>query len=114
MTNQKHLVNESDDLVKDLVKDAISRQAVIERLKKEDKILYTPTGLNYLIRAIQELPSVKPQESKTGHWIVHPKGIYAHLVCDKCLTCAPYDCKTNYCHNCGCRMVKTQESEENK
>ena len=38
--------------------DAVSREAVIERLKKEDKILYTTTGLNYLIRVIEELPSV--------------------------------------------------------
>ena len=42
----------------------MSRQAVIERLKKEDKILYTPTGLNYLIRAIEELPPVL-QKSET-------------------------------------------------
>ena len=42
--------------------DLISKQAVIERLKKEDKILYTTMGLNYLIRAIKDLPSVNPQE----------------------------------------------------
>lgn len=48
------------------------------------------------------------QEPKTGHWIAHPKGVYAHLVCDKCLSNAPYDCKTNYCPNCGARM----ESED--
>jgi hypothetical protein len=47
-------------------------------------------------------------KQKTGHWIVHPKGIYAHLVCDKCLSNAPYDCHTDYCPNCGARM----ESEE--
>ena len=41
----------------------------------------------------------------TGHWIVHPKGIYAHLVCDRCLSNAPYDCETNYCPDCGARMV---------
>ena len=44
------------------------------------------------------------QATKTGHWIVHPKGIYAHLVCDKCLSNAPYDCRTNYCPNCGVKM----------
>jgi hypothetical protein len=48
------------------------------------------------------------QEPKEGHWIVHPKGVYAHLVCDKCLSNAPYDCKTNYCPNCGAKM----ESED--
>lgn len=44
-----------------------------------------------------------------GHWIVHPKGVYAHLVCDKCLSCAPYDCKTNYCPNCGADMREVEE-----
>lgn len=59
---------------------------------------------------IEKLPSVK-QEPKEGHWIVHPKGVYAHLVCDKCLSNAPYDCRTNYCPNCGAWMVEPQESE---
>lgn len=44
--------------------EVISREAVIERLKKEDKILYTTTGLNYLIRVIEELPSIT-QKSET-------------------------------------------------
>lgn len=45
--------------------DAISREAIIERLKKEDKILYTTTGLNYLIRVIEDLPPVT-QKSGSG------------------------------------------------
>ena len=49
------------------------------------------------------------QEQKTGHWIVHPKGIYAHLVCDKCLSNAPHDCRTKYCPNCGARMQEDKE-----
>lgn len=43
------------------VSDLIRRQAVLEMLKREEKILYTPTGMNYLIRAIKEIPSVNPQ-----------------------------------------------------
>jgi hypothetical protein len=44
--------------------DVVSRDAVIERLKKEDKILYTTTGLNYLIRVIEQLPPVTPKSSE--------------------------------------------------
>ena len=43
-------------------------------------------------------------EPKIGYWIVYPEGIDPHLVCDKCLSRAPYDCKTNYCPNCGIKM----------
>lgn len=50
-------------------------------------------------------------KSKTGSWIVHPKGGCAHLVCSKCLSDAPFDCKTNFCPNCGSRMIEPQESE---
>lgn len=53
------------------------------------------------------------QNEKTGKWIVAPKYVYAHLICDKCLSNAPYDCPTNYCPNCGARMSESQESEVN-
>lgn len=46
----------------------------------------------------------KERFRKRGHWITHPEGINAHLICDKCLSNAPYDCKTNYCPNCGADM----------
>lgn len=49
------------------------------------------------------------QESNTGHWIEHPKGIYSHLICDKCLSNAPYDCRTNYCPNCGAKMIESED-----
>jgi len=106
--------------------DAISRQAAIEAVKfgiTYASAINTETGevkpmfvesndeLQKAINRICELPSVTPKQ-RTGHWIVHPKGIYAHLVCDKCLTRAPYDCKTNYCPTCGIKMVEPQESEE--
>lgn len=48
------------------------------------------------------------KEPKTGNWITHPKGIYAHLICDKCLSNAPYDCQTNYCPNCGAKMESAE------
>ena len=41
--------------------DLISRQSVIDRLKREEKILYSPAGLKYLIRAVRDLPSVHPE-----------------------------------------------------
>lgn len=45
---------------------------------------------------------------RKGKWIINPKGIYAHLVCNKCLSNAPYDIGTKFCPICGAEM----ESEE--
>ena len=59
-------------------------------------------------KLIENLPSVTPAEN-VAHWIVHPKGVYAHIVCSNCLTCAPYDCETNYCPKCGRKMEVTQD-----
>ena len=64
-----------------------------------------------IVRLCADAGILEYVKSKTGHWIVHPKGIYAHLVCDKCLCNAPYDCETNYCPNCGAKMIEPQESE---
>lgn len=89
--------------------DAISRQAVLDILKdKWDLYLYADDAIQASIDKIRAIPPVTPHP-KTGHWIIHPKGIYAHLVCDKCLSNAPYDCRTNYCPNCGAKMQEVEE-----
>ena len=93
--------------------DAISRDTVIERLKKEDKILYTTTGLNYLIRVVEGLPSVTPQP-KIGHWIDIMVGDMPAQACDQCNTFYPLAYTGGghkYCPNCGAKMQET-ESEE--
>ena len=102
----------------DLGVDCISRQAVLELL--ED------TNNGWIINEVSQLPSVTPQEPKTGHWIGHrehcenlgvvPSGLGAYEWCSNC------DCgidvrewhrnKYNYCPNCGAKMVEPQESEE--
>lgn len=52
------------------------------------------------------------QESKTGHWISHydedaKEGWYE---CDRCHTERAFN--TDYCPDCGCRMIEPQESED--
>lgn len=113
MTREKAL---TQYFSKDPCTDAVSREAVYSILKEyhidEEEIESAMDErqnltVNGIASDVSFLPSVK-QKSKTGHWIIHPKGIYAHLVCDRCLSNAPYDCRTNYCPNCGTNM----ESEE--
>ena len=52
-----------------------------------------------------------PQRPK-AKWIIHP--IDCHLACSKCLTRAPYDCKTNFCPVCGAEMSGGEEDEDGK
>ena len=65
-----------------------------------------PTGVNFW-----DLE----QEPKTGHWIEVTNGRGGHE-CDICHEYAPSyqsgdEYLTNYCPNCGCRMVEPQKSE---
>lgn len=88
--------------------DVISRERALRPYKdlRDDDVISV-----YLIKKnIKELPSIQP--SRKGHWIEHPKGIYAHLVCDKCLSNAPYDIETNFCPNCGACMKDGRTLDE--
>ena len=42
--------------------DLISRESVIDKLKREEKIFYSPAGLKYLIGAVRDLPSAQPEK----------------------------------------------------
>ncbi len=52
------------------VGDMVSRQAVIDRLKREKKILYSPAGAEYLIGSIEDLPSIQPDLNGTKFDII--------------------------------------------
>ena len=96
--------------------DAISRQAVLEIAKQ-----HTLTN-DYL--AIQNLPTVRPQEPKTGHWIGDAiQGeidgqIVKGFTCSQCGAISVFritDEKIingDLCANCGCSMVEPRESED--
>ena len=84
---------------------------ISEIITDKYKLRIPPTVYYDLLADVQE--AEEEQEPKMGHWIVHPKGIYAHLVCNKCLSCAPYDCKTNYCPNCGTKMEESEADNGN-
>jgi hypothetical protein len=98
--------------------DAISREDALDALHMclstnsyDDDV----TGDSYICYEeaeyeIEKLPSVQPKP-KTGHWI--PSHIPESIL-DECSECG-FSCGAftfNYCPNCGCRMVKPQESEE--
>ena len=68
---------------------------------------------------IHMLPSVKPQEPKTGHWKVVSDGYGDNAYICECSECEDTvwvykdaNRKWNYCPNCGVKMIEPQESEE--
>ena len=90
-------------LEQELCEDAISRQAVLDIIDSDWKY----EGME---QYINELPSVNPQEPKTGHWIIDEGSLDALYgkVC-KCSTCGGESIGTSdYCPWCGAKM----ESED--
>ena len=85
--------------------DAISRQAVIDRLSHwYSDMLETNKEQEDLIEVIKAIPSAEP---KTGHWII-VQGMNEQ--CSNCkkffplldFKCRPFEIK--YCPNCGAKM----------
>ena len=90
--------------------DCISRQAVLDGLASIAKAKAKSDAQKSLMGRVmfftERLPSVKPQEPKTGHWIDR----FGGYECSEC-GCLKDD-HSNYCPDCGIKMVEPQESEE--
>lgn len=69
--------------------------------------------LNLAIKALE-------QEPKTGEWIEQNDDYFDWYECSECgygsegemQYSSEYDVRTNYCPNCGAKMVEPQESED--
>ena len=91
--------------------DCISREQALKELKESAEYHANDSREEALLRRdrdiIRALPSVTPQEPKTGHWI--PSHIPESIL-DECSECG-FSCGAftfNYCPNCGAKM----ESED--
>lgn len=87
--------------------DVVSRQAVLDI--NESHHGQMPNHINHQIwQEIKELPSVRPQEPKPGHWI---EDEYEMVV--RCSECGEEneEC-SKYCPNCGAKMVEPQERSD--
>lgn len=61
---------------------------------------------------IHLLPSVRPQEPKTGHWIIEVWNNKEHHTCSNCQHVVTYEPCYHYCPYCGAKMIEPQEREE--
>ena len=103
--------------------DCISRDAVkyyiqahIHEIITEsgiDKNAHTNGILRALLNGVATMPSVTPQEPKTGHWIAieNEEMDTIGYFCSVCDLPMETEEKTKYCPNCGAKMVEPQESE---
>lgn len=91
--------------------DAISRQTVKEQIIKYGFSAPDMTVTEF----IEDLPTVNPQQ-KIGHWIdrrvTTPGVTFGYWERWKCSLCSTNSYHSNYCPNCGAKMVKPQESED--
>ena len=103
--------------------DLISRQAVLDGIEELKKSPWATdkrgNGFEYLIAealdvvadlCVKQAPSVE-QEPKTGHWSHDGSHWKNRFICSEC-GYKLFDEPTNYCPNCGCRMVEPQEGSE--
>ena len=90
--------------------DVVSRQAVNE-IVNDIRDYISIEGYLAIIERMKKLPSVM---QKSGKWIgVNP--MVDTLMCSECgENIISADFKSNYCPNCGARMVESRESEVNK
>lgn len=104
-----------DWLEQEPCEDAISRQALLDDFGFSEKTRkwggdhsgYNTLMLYEIQDVIEAQPPVNPQESKLGHWITEDR---LHPKCDQCGW--EYGLSmTNFCPNCGARMIEPQESE---
>ena len=93
--------------------DLISREAVQDYIAKYlSQYLYNDVreAVEAIDEYIGELPPVK-QEPKTGHWSHDGSHWKNRFICSEC-GYKLFDEPTNYCPNCGAKMVEPQESED--
>lgn len=96
------------------VVDLLEQQPCEDAISKKGSTSLANYDLNMgqVVDGVHALPPVTPQP-KVGHWIENApeyQNIDPPYICSECGNL--HLRKTNYCDQCGCRMVEQQESEE--
>ncbi len=115
---QADIVNFEEPTTKNnLGVDCIDRQATLDAIIKRLGIkneTYLLEAERTIYQQILAMPSVTPQEPKTGHWKWQTEDIYRCSECNEdihvkeVLNVPQYE----WCPMCGAKMVEPQESED--
>lgn len=84
----------------ELLKIYENRFIELQKAHQMDKQL----GINWCINTLKGLPSVIPQEPKTGRWIRQTDDYHDYYECDHCGIAVGLDDIKNFCPNCGAKM----------
>ncbi|WP_034452479.1 zinc ribbon domain-containing protein [Butyrivibrio sp. AE2032] len=93
------------------VEDCVSRAEVLKLMKDNWHTHNGDWAMQESMDDIRALPSVTLQEPKTGHWSHDGSHWKNRFICSEC-GYKLFDEPTNYCPNCGAKMVEPQESED--
>ena len=126
MTNEEAIKELSVEYFGDSEKIREAKRMAIKALKQEpcedvisreyllDNCVVDKVTMPYVpVSKIENAPPVT-SKSKTGYWIVHPheRGVNWEYDAYECSECHEWsDDDSNYCPECGCRMVEPQKSE---
>ena len=99
------------------MEDLISRQALLDAFGFSEKTRkwggdhsgYDTMMLYEIQDVIESQPPVKPQEPKTGYWILTDDDFVYCSECEDSYYPRPIDASWYYCPHCGVRMVEPQE-----
>lgn len=104
--------------------DYICREAILDDLKKEieagnvtlDEDVWVNKGLRIAIRDVKDIKAADVQPVKHGEW--KKKFLSDTICCSECKVTWSSSFKDmlngfNYCPNCGARMIKDGEQNEN-
>ena len=81
-------------------KEYIEREALVERLKKEE------CDCEWLW-AILDIPAADVVPVKHGHWVKEKSNVLIHWHCSVCKNCYYLEePNANYCPNCGARLCR--------
>ena len=105
----KAICNNIKDLEQEPCEDAISRQSVIEQTYNwsKDEFLRVTNPFDYLRKRIASLPSVNPQEPKTGYWIDADS---YNAICSCCNRLNHL--YGTYCKHCGAKIIDPQKGKD--
>jgi hypothetical protein len=88
-------------------------KAILHMILRRAELEHSVSDLDEDIKAFDMAIKALEREPKLGHWDKKDLGhVEYSAVCSECGEWTYWSERSNFCPNCGCRMVDPQESED--